>query len=283
MVEASWVPEPSTDVTLEENWLFHLRRERFRSRASGKEHEFYVVHLADAVNVVALTDLQEVILVRQFRAGSRHDSLETPGGLIDPGEDPLKAAARELLEETGYLGLSIQVLGVAWSNPSILSSRIHTVLITGCRRAFDPNLDATEEITVELVPAVMVPRMIREGRVDHALTVGSLLRWLVSDFPGPLARAQDIGSVWRFNIVTLLWIIGLSSLVLFGLRSVVYGRGFTRAVALYAFVLLAAIGTATALAFVMRLVVIRRRPLLLHLAASEKRQRLIDRLMVYGR
>ena len=104
MPDASWIREPAGDQTLEENWLFRLRRERFRSRASGRVHDYYVMHLADAVNVIALTPDRRVVLVRQFRAGSDSDSLETPGGLLEPGEDPRAAGARELLEETGYAG-----------------------------------------------------------------------------------------------------------------------------------------------------------------------------------
>jgi len=105
MSEPTWSRQPSeADRTIEENWLFRLRRERFRSRLSGAAHDYYVIHLADAVNVIAVTPDDRVILVRQFRAGSGRDSLETPGGLIDPGEDPLRAGARELREETGYAG-----------------------------------------------------------------------------------------------------------------------------------------------------------------------------------
>ena len=86
----SWVKvgEGAHDRTLEENWLFRVRKERFQSRHSGKTHDFYVIHLADAVHAVALTPDDEVLLVRQFRAGSGRDSLEIPGGLVDPGEDP---------------------------------------------------------------------------------------------------------------------------------------------------------------------------------------------------
>ena len=100
--EPSWIRDGEGDRTLEENWLFRLRRERYRSRATGRSHDFYVLHLADAVHVVALTPDRRVILVRQFRAGSGRDSLETPGGLLDPGEDASEAGAPELLEETGY-------------------------------------------------------------------------------------------------------------------------------------------------------------------------------------
>jgi ADP-ribose pyrophosphatase len=100
--EPTWVRigAGAGEQTIEENWLFRLRKERFRSRLSGQEHDFYVIHLADAVHVVALTPDDEVLLVRQFRAGSKRDSLEIPGGLIDPGEDPCAAGARELREET---------------------------------------------------------------------------------------------------------------------------------------------------------------------------------------
>ena len=127
------------DRTLEENWLFRVRKERFQSRHSGKTHDFYVIHLADAVHVVALTPDDEVLLVRQFRAGSGRDSLEIPGGLVDPGEDPCAAGARELLEETGYAGDPPEFLGTLWSNPSLTTSRISTIVIRNARPVAEPD------------------------------------------------------------------------------------------------------------------------------------------------
>ncbi len=133
---ASWIREGQgeADQTLEENWLFRMRRERFRSRASGRVHGFYVMHLADAVNVVALTPDRHLVLVRQFRAGSARDSLETPGGLLEAGEQALEAGPRELLEETGYAGDAPRLLGTVWSNPSIMSSRTTTIVVPNVRR-----------------------------------------------------------------------------------------------------------------------------------------------------
>jgi 8-oxo-dGTP pyrophosphatase MutT (NUDIX family) len=177
LAEPSWVRDGATDHTLEENWLFRLRRERYRSRASGKAHDFFVIHLADAVNVIALTPERNVVLVRQFRAGSGHDSLETPGGLLEPGEDPLAAGARELLEETGYAGDPAVLVGTVWANPSILTSRSTTIAIANARPAAEPKLDHGEEVHVELVPEAEILPMILDGRIDHALPVAGLLWW----------------------------------------------------------------------------------------------------------
>lgn len=141
-------------------------------------HDFFVVDLADAVNVIALTADGKIILVRQFRAGSRRDSLETPGGLLDPGEDAMAAGARELLEETGYAGEAPELLGTVWSNPSLLTSRTVIILIRNARRVAEPHLDPGEELAIELVPEAAIVDMIRDGRIDHALVVCGLLWWL---------------------------------------------------------------------------------------------------------
>jgi 8-oxo-dGTP pyrophosphatase MutT (NUDIX family) len=184
----SWarVGDGRNDLTIDDNWLFRLRRERFESRQSGKVHDYYVIHLADAVHVVALTPDDEVLLVRQFRAGSGRDSLEIPGGLVDPGEDPCRAGARELLEETGYAGDPPEFLGTLWSNPSLLTSRISTIVIRNARLVAEPDPDHNEELTVERVPAREIPRLIREGRIDHALVVTGLLWWSAAKTPGML-------------------------------------------------------------------------------------------------
>ena len=176
--EPSWLPEPDADRTIEENWLFRLRRERYRSRRTGLAIDYYVLRLADAVSVVATTPEGRLVLVRQFRAGSGRDSLETPGGLLNPGEDPLVAGARELLEETGYAGDPPRHLLRVWSNPSLMTSKLITIFIANARPVGPLALDHGEEVEVELVEAADAPDLIRDGRIDHALAVMSLFAWI---------------------------------------------------------------------------------------------------------
>ena len=73
-------------------------------------------------------------MVRQYRHGAGQLTLETPGGLIDPGETPAEAAARELLEETGYAADEIVSLGAVNPNPALFSNRLHGFLARGAQR-----------------------------------------------------------------------------------------------------------------------------------------------------
>jgi 8-oxo-dGTP pyrophosphatase MutT (NUDIX family) len=188
--EPSWVKDDDNDDdrTLAKNWLFCLRRERFRSRKSGKVHEYYVTHLADGVHAIAVTGERQVVMVRQFRAGSGRDSFETPGGLLEPGEDPRAAGARELLEETGYAGDLAEVLGTVWPNPALLTMKITTIVIRNARRIAAPQPDPSEELTVELVPVAEIPKFIKTGRIDHAACVAGLLWWISVDGAGAPPR-----------------------------------------------------------------------------------------------
>jgi 8-oxo-dGTP pyrophosphatase MutT (NUDIX family) len=186
----SWEREAAGDhdETLAETWLLRLRRERFRSRKSGKTHDFYVAYLPDSVHVIALTPANEIVMVRQFRAGLGRDCLETPGGLLEPGEDPCAAGARELLEETGYAGERPGLLGILAPSPGLLAQRVSTIVIRDVRRTAAPVPDQSEELEIELIPVASALELMKQGRIENAMVVAGLLLWHCAIDPARGAR-----------------------------------------------------------------------------------------------
>ncbi len=131
------------------------------------------VRCADWVNVIALTPEREVVLIEQYRHGTAEITLEIPGGLIDEGETPEEACARELLEETGYAGGAVRMLGMTTPNPAFMANRLSTGLIVNARQVAAPAGDETEEIAVSLARLGDVPDLIRSGAIHHALVVAA--------------------------------------------------------------------------------------------------------------
>ena len=179
-----------TDHQIPSNWnvladeqeadcrIFDVRRLRCR-HPDGREGDFFVLDTSDWVNVVALTPEEDLILVRQFRFASGALSWEVPGGVIDPGEDPLRTAVRELKEETGYEGDKARVIASCLPNPAILRNRCHFVLVEGARPTGDTAFDANEELETRLLPLSESFTWVKDGRIEHALSVNALFHlWL---------------------------------------------------------------------------------------------------------
>jgi ADP-ribose diphosphatase len=167
-------PRPWTkleDEAIQDCRVFSVRRVRARSPRTGDAHDFFAIDSSDWVNVVAITPDEHVVMVRQFRHGAARVTLETPGGLIDPGETPGAAAARELLEETGYAAAELVPLGAINPNPALFSNRLHGFLARGAQRVAEVRNDRTEETHVELVPLADLREQVRAGHVDHALVI----------------------------------------------------------------------------------------------------------------
>ena len=149
-------------------------REDLLADPRGRTHRRVVIAAPDWVNVLALTPEGEAVLVRQFRAGIHADTLEFPGGMVDPGETPAEAAARELEEETGFVAARWTALGACHPNPGIQENRLHTFLAHDCRRAAAPRPEPGEDIRVELVPAASLRARVASGEITHALVLASM-------------------------------------------------------------------------------------------------------------
>jgi 8-oxo-dGTP pyrophosphatase MutT (NUDIX family) len=169
--------------------VFQVRRDYSTDPRDARVHDFYVIEAPDWINVIPLTVDDEVVLIEQYRHGTEAVSLEIPGGMVDPGEEPRETAARELLEETGYEAAEVIFLGKTRPNPAIQNNWIHTFLARGVERRREPSNHGTERTRVRLEPLARVPALIREGAIDHSLVVVGF-HWLaLSVLPGGKGHA----------------------------------------------------------------------------------------------
>ncbi|MCX5745227.1 MAG: NUDIX hydrolase [Proteobacteria bacterium] len=141
-------------------------------RVTGTKR-FSLIEAVDWVNVIALTADDRVVLIRQYRPGTDAVCVEIPGGMIDPGEDPRTAAARELVEETGYVAPVWTQIGKVAPNPAIMNNFLFTFLAVDAEPTGARALDGSEVIDVETATLHEVRGMLRDGTIDHALVVAA--------------------------------------------------------------------------------------------------------------
>ncbi|HCO49227.1 MAG TPA: NUDIX hydrolase [Spirochaetaceae bacterium] len=143
----------------------------------GRKGLFSVLDARDWAVVVPLIgrgEAAQFLMVRQFRHGSDRASLEFPGGVVEPGEAPEKAAVRELAEETGWMPGAMYHAGTVFPNPAIQSNRFHVFLALDPYPAVERNLDEHEVVDALLIPAGKVREEMGEGELSHALMATAL-------------------------------------------------------------------------------------------------------------
>ena len=197
--ELAWEPLGSTYDDNAGLILFRKRLDRLRNPRNQKVFERIVLESVDWVNVVALDTAGRSVMVRQYRFGTSSITLETPGGMVDPGESPLAAAKRELLEETGYTGERWTSLGAVEPNPAIHNNLCHHFLVEDVQRvgaddakANDAKADDAKEgdaqvaagqdlgegehiQVVELTPDEIL-QAVASGEIRHVLALSALCR-----------------------------------------------------------------------------------------------------------
>ena len=154
--------------------------ESYCKSPQNKGGTFTVLDAADWAIVVPVLDTPEgkkFIMVWQWRHGSQCLSLEFPGGVFEPGENPQDAALRELQEETGYRPKSIRKLGEFSPNPAIMSNKVHFFLAEDLVNTGAQHLDADEFVEIELVDTEEVIKGMGKPPYVHAL-MGSALALL---------------------------------------------------------------------------------------------------------
>jgi 8-oxo-dGTP pyrophosphatase MutT (NUDIX family) len=139
-----------SSIVYKNRWL-RVRRDRCRTNR-GNLANYYVVERASYVMVVALTSTDDVLVVEQYKHGAGRVIRELPAGFIEPGEDPLACAHRELQEETGYHAGRMEHLATFVVSPSTSQHSAHVFLASQLEPAASQHLDPNERINVGTMP-----------------------------------------------------------------------------------------------------------------------------------
>lgn len=163
--------------------IFNLLKRKMRLEAVDEknEGEFYVLKAPEWVNVIPITLDQEIVLVEQYRYGVEQPTLEVPGGMVDAGEEPLKAIQRELIEETGYHSENWKSLGKVSANPAIMTNFTHLYLARDCefRGIEEAGGDLHERINVHTLPIEDFLSLVEKDIIHHTIVVAAVAKYLL--------------------------------------------------------------------------------------------------------
>ncbi|EIW13227.1 ADP-ribose pyrophosphatase [Lactiplantibacillus pentosus KCA1] len=145
----------------------------------GLEVKRDLIQHGNAVTILAITADDQVVLGSEYRVGRNAETISLPAGLINPGEDPLTAAKRELQEETGYVAHDPQVMTEISSSEGFTNETVSLILTY-----IDPNeraerhFDADEYVNTQLVPLDKVIDLLRQGQIHSAQGICALTWYL---------------------------------------------------------------------------------------------------------
>lgn len=152
----------------------------------GREATREIVKHPGAVAVLALLgDKEKMLVVEQYRKPLNKSQVEIPAGKLDPGEDPMDAARRELEEETGYRCASLRHLSSFYTSPGFADELLHLYIAEGLERG-QANPDDDEFLECSAITLEEAERLIREAHISDAKTVLAVYAWKLYKLSGAL-------------------------------------------------------------------------------------------------
>jgi ADP-ribose pyrophosphatase len=144
---------------------------------NGIERQKVIVHPSNAVAILPING-EQCKLIRQYRYAIDDYIFEAPAGALEAGEDPIEAAGRELIEETGFAAQKIEPRGFIFTTPGYTDEKIFLYEARGLTPSQEFDLDDDEVIEVVDILVGDLNRMILEGSLVDAKTICLIHRCL---------------------------------------------------------------------------------------------------------
>lgn len=155
--------------------VLHVVKDKILLPDGNTSYREFCLHKG-AVAVIPITDDNEAVMVRQFRYAHHREFLEIPAGKFDfIGEDPLEAAKRELVEETGAVAEKYTYLGILDTTPALIDEKIHMFLAEGLTFG-EMHPDEDEFLSVERIPLKVLIDMVMNGEIRDGKTQIAVLK-----------------------------------------------------------------------------------------------------------
>lgn len=156
-----------------EGKVFGIRRDEVVEPGGVRTMREVITHPGSVV-VLPVLDDRRILLIRQYRHATRQYLWELVAGRIDAGENPRKAAARELMEETGYRAKTFKTFLDVFPTPGFLEERMYILLAKGLT-AGEAHPEADEKITNQAFKRKELEAMIQHGKIRDAKTIAGVL------------------------------------------------------------------------------------------------------------
>ncbi len=169
---------PMSDDIIEKQILYNGKKIRLELHhlkdADGKRYSREIVVHPGAVVILPIMEDETVLMIRNFRYSVREYLLELPAGTLEPKEDPMNCAGRELLEETGHLAGNLKPLRSFYASPGILTEKMYAFVATRLTKK-TTQLDEGEEIELQPMKFDDCIDAIRTGLIVDSKTISTLL------------------------------------------------------------------------------------------------------------
>lgn len=169
-----------SDYVLTTKWLT-VRKDKVRLPSGYVADDFYVLEYPDWVNVIAITKEGKFLVERQYRHGAQAVVYELCAGTLEKGEDPLKGAKRELLEETGYAGGEWELFCISSPNSAAMTNDCYSFVARGVEFTGARHLEQTEDIEILLMSYNELKELVKAGGIKEGQMLSALWKYIAEN------------------------------------------------------------------------------------------------------